>query len=115
MANLLRRYVEAVRDVFGPGYWATWQPSVRMSLGDIGVVEHGAVVQVDKLADQGLAFDVHPASTEDSVTYRSDDGIRVTFKAAGEAADKLFALTAADAGAVVDFGHNGGVLLDLSG
>jgi hypothetical protein len=102
--------------LFGEGYWATWQPNVRHTLGEVGVIEHGMLVSIDHLRDQGLALEPEAQTTSrDVVTYRSNEAIRVTMKAAGTASAGLLALSAAEAGAVVEFGHDGGIVLDLSG
>jgi hypothetical protein len=115
VTSLFPRYVAAIRDLFGEGYWATWQPNVRHTLGEIGVVEHGMFVPIDHVRDQGLSVRREKAKARDVVTYRSDDAIRVTLKSAGEAGAGLLALTAAEAGAVVEFGREGGIVFDLSG
>lgn len=115
MASLPRRYVEAIRSLFGKTYWATWEPSVRHTLGEIGIVEHGTLIGIDHLKDHGIALTPEPVAQKDQETYRSDRSVKVTMKAAGSVVAGLQILGDAEAGAVVEFGREGGVLMDLTG
>jgi hypothetical protein len=110
-----RAYIEALRNLWGPGYWVTWQPSLRLRLGEIGVTSHGQFVPTDHLEKLKIAFGVISGTSRDTLTYQSAGGVSVRFKGAGATASEFKAVLAADAGALVEFHKENGFLVSLDG
>jgi hypothetical protein len=115
MSSVRGDYARAMRDLWGPSYWSTWQPSVRLRLGDVGTVEKGDFVPIDDLASKEIEIAQVRAGERDDLLYDSNGKARVEFKATGALAQGFSALTAADAGARISFQDGATVFVSLKG
>ena len=115
MATARSDYVHAMRDLWGAGYWTTWQPGVRLRLGDVGSVERGDFVPIDDLASKGIEIQEIPAGGRDDLLYDSNGNAKVELKLTGALAQGFSALTAADAGARITFSNGATVFVLLRG
>jgi hypothetical protein len=99
MTKLFERYVRGMHDLWGAGYWVTWQPSVRLHLGDIGDTSGGQFVPIDDLKRRAISFEAVPADSRDSLTFQSEGGVDISFGAGAGAPVELSALVGLDVGA----------------
>jgi hypothetical protein len=113
--KLYRTYVEALHKAWSEGYWVTWQPSVRLKLGDIGTVRGGQLVPIADLSAIGVTIEQRPGDSRDQLTYDGAGSASVTFKTAGTTPQGFQALAAADAGALVTFSRENALVLALRG
>jgi len=81
-----------------------------VSLGDVGGIEKGAFTRTDGLSHHGVDLKAEAGSAWASLTYDSGGAVAVTFKVSGDAPHGFQGLAQADAGALVRFGTEHGVL-----
>src|SRR5215467_8123656 len=110
MADVYRVFVHALQNLWGPGYWVAWPPSQKLSLGDVGVIERGLFTPTDELSRLGVDVQAEAGSSRASLSYDSGGTASLTFKATGDAPTGFQGLARADAGALVRFGTENGVL-----
>jgi hypothetical protein len=102
------------------GYFAIWLPTVGLKLGDIGVIKGGLkiwghevtksneFVRMTTLEKKGIDFEIRSDNTPGNFEYSSAKN--TTFKVEGSAPLKGWTLAKADAGAVIEFGDEAGVV-----
>lgn len=115
MASVRNDYLRAMRDLWGGEYWSTWQPSVRLGLGDIGSIENGDFVPIDDLGSKGIELEPVSAAQRDDLFYDSNGQAKVELKLTGALAQGFSALTTADAGARITFSNGASVFVLLRG
>jgi hypothetical protein len=115
MASTNRNFLQAMASLWGAGYWVTWPPITRLRLGEIGTASGVAFVPITTLAECGIASAPSAADTRDHLTYRSEGSVDVTFKVSGQTSQLFQSLAEAQAGALVRFAKNDGVLVAYSG
>ena len=113
--TLPETYIAAVRELWGPGYWVTWQPSVRLRLGDVGAVEGGQFVPVTSLADLDVSFRQDKAQARDDLVSDSSGHASVRFKLAGKSSEAFSVLSRVDAGAAIEFHGQAATVLSMAG
>ena len=108
-------YKDFANDVYSElGYRATWLPGTKVSLGDVGRIEDGVLTVETTLARLGIAFEADSdAVPEGTLDYQSKNAVSVVLKAAGSLDGRFKVLTAADAGALVEFSRDRAVLMQL--
>lgn len=112
---MYRTYMKSMHSLWDTRYWATWQPSVRWKLGDVGTIERGQLIRIDDLANFGVRFTAQVGDSKDRLTYSSQGSVQLTFKLAGQAAQGFQALGKADAGVLVEFSENEALVVSLRG
>jgi hypothetical protein len=115
MADIRRQYMQAMRRLWGSGYWITWQPNTRLQLGDVGALINNQLIIVDNLAARGIKFSTVVANVRDELVYDSNGHASVSMKLAGQIDPVFAALTLAEAGAKVSFGTDASVFVALVG
>src|ERR1700743_3017800 len=106
MADIRTQYMQAMRRLWGPGYWITWQPNTRLKIGDIGAIVKNELILVDNLTARGIKFSSVVTNVRDELTYDSNGHAAVSMKLAGQTDSAFAALTTAEAGAKVSFGKD---------
>ncbi|OEJ28897.1 hypothetical protein AS594_35225 [Streptomyces agglomeratus] len=116
MADIARSFISELSGLWGEGYWVTWHPSTRHSLGDIGTVSAGSLVPISTLEENGITSLALTPETRDELSWRTKGQVDVTFKAVGNTAGGVFsALADAQAGALVEFKGDNSVLVSYRG
>jgi hypothetical protein len=96
-------------------YFATWLPDLPLQIGDIGELKHNEFTYVSSLNKKGMDFNVRRDSSKGELKHRSGGGVSVSTKLRGDAGIPQFNLDVADAGIVVTFGSNAGVVFEATG
>lgn len=66
-------------------YWATWQPTAPIALGDVGEIGRDYIfVKRGTLAEFGIPFDVAPDADSGDLEHVSRRGVSIAVKAEGE-------------------------------
>lgn len=119
-----KQYLEEMNSKFG--YFATWIPTTDLKLGDIGVIKGGIEIpligkitkgneftRVSSLEEQGIKFKIRRDTTPGNLEYSSAGNVTIKAKVSGSLAPEgsvLSALTEADAGVLIEFGDESGVV-----
>lgn len=111
VADLHKQYTQDVYKHLG--YRPAWFPDTKMDVGTVGVFEDGFFRRLTTLKDLGIDFGVVEDPPDGEYDYASSNGVKVSFKAAGELNDQFKILAAADAGALVKFNRQGACLIQL--
>ena len=80
MTTAVRQYTDEIHAALG--YWATWLPGQRRSLGDCGTVTGRVFDRKAALKDFGIEFDVSNDASPSSIEYTSGEGVERTFQVA---------------------------------
>lgn len=100
------RYTKELRERFG--YSATWFPTVRVELGDVGRMAGYEFERLGGLADFGVHFDARGSESVGTMAYASSGAVEVSVGGAAEVASGPWA---APAGAAmsIKFSREGAV------
>lgn len=113
MASLQNSYAREVRE--GLGWGATWLPSMRVQVGDVGTFMDGVFVKGTDLALLKIPFSTEASSHPVDLNFSSQRGVSITTKAAGETSAAFQGVLAAHAGIAVSFERKAGVVMSLTG
>ncbi|TFF37219.1 hypothetical protein [Mucilaginibacter psychrotolerans] len=102
------QYTDELKKNFG--FIATWLPGTPFLLGDIGILNDNVFTRVASLEDFHIQFDIREDDTADDLDYSSKGSVSVTTKFSGKASPQGSVLGDADAGFIVEFGHENAVL-----
>ncbi|MGA5897124.1 hypothetical protein [Streptomyces venetus] len=69
------RYTKELRNRFG--YSATWVPTLRVELGDVGRMAGYRFERLGRLADFGMHFETRSSRTMGTIAYASSGGVEV--------------------------------------
>lgn len=104
------QYTDELKSKFG--YYATWLPGRPLSLGDIGVFTDNVFTRLRGLEDAGIKdWDTLPDPSAEDLEYHSVGNVSVTTKLSGTISPQGISLANADAGLIVEFGHENSILL----
>jgi len=106
------QYSEEIKSKFG--YWATWLPSVPLSLGDIGIVNNGVFTRIASIEDFNLTFEIKENQTEDDLEYSSKGQVSISTKLSGTVSPQGSSLLDADAGFIVEFGNENSIYFKIN-
>lgn len=105
MRDVRREYMRAMRELWGGAHWITWQPNIRLRLGDIGAIDRGELILIDNLASRGIPFSAVAEKGGDELVYDSNGKATVSIKLSGQVDVAFGSLMLTDAGAKVSFGN----------
>lgn len=111
MATPFKFYLKHISDK--AGYRANWEPNKPLELGMIGRLDNGIFDVVSSLEQQGLTPKILKDLTPGELDYTSNDTVDVGIKLAGQAPVAGSALTQAEAGFVLDFHGENGVVFQV--
>ena len=98
------------------GYRATWLPGAAVALGQVGVLDAGSLTHETSLEALGNDVPVTEQGVpEGSLDVTSNQGVSISFKAAGSLDERFKAVGTADAGALVQFSREDAVVVELRG
>lgn len=115
LRDVRREYLRAMRGLWGEGHWITWQPSLRLRLGDIGAVTHGEVVLFDSLAGRGIDFTTAASGGRDELVYDSNGHASVSFATSAHSESPVGLLSSTEASVTVSFGKDATAFIALAG
>ena len=95
------------------GYRATWEPNKPLELGMIGRLDGGIFDVVSTLEQEGLTPKILKDSTPGELDYTSNETVDIGIKLAGQSPIAGSALTEAQAGFVLDFHGENGVVFQV--
>jgi hypothetical protein len=95
-------------------YHAAWLPNTKLRLGDVGVLKDNFFQPVCNLKDMNIAFQELPDNSPSNLDIVSDQGVSITFKAAGQTNSSVPNVPTAEAGVAVEFGSQGAFLIQAS-
>jgi hypothetical protein len=95
-------YRRALHDAYR-GWWLTWPLTQRVRVGDVREVYDKGSVAAGTLADRGIDAPAGPPGAKGDLVYDAGGTASVRFKAAGALAQGFSSITAAEAGALVEF------------
>lgn len=104
------QYTNEMKKKFG--YYATWNPGVPLSLGDVGTFKNNIFTKLSNLKDQsiGIDFETRPDPTKTTLEHNSKGSITVTTKLSGTVAPQGSVLSNLDAGIIVEFSKENSTL-----
>jgi len=111
--NIARQYTQELRD--HTQYSGTWLPTIRVSPGDIGRIEHYQYQALTSLAQQGVPFQVTPGQVQADFEYASAGAVSLGFKLSGQAPLAGSALTQAEAGVHIRFSRENALVFRAAG
>lgn len=79
MSTPVHRYTEEVHGQFS--YWATWLPTSRIRLGDLGLIQNRVFDPQTSLTALGVPFEVTDGSDSLNLQYATRNGVETTFQA----------------------------------
>jgi hypothetical protein len=110
MASPVRRYTDEVHGQFS--YWATWFPTSRIRLGDLGPVQNRVFDPQTNLENLGVSFEVTQRADVLDLQYATQGGVQITFQSAvGNQA--IPQIPQGKAGVEVAFGTTNGIVFVL--
>lgn len=112
MAAPFKFYMKHIADK--AGYRATWEPNKPLELGMIGQLNQGIFDVVSTLEQQGFTANVLKDDTTGQLDYTSNDTVDIGIKLAGDAPVAGSVLTNADAGFVLDFRGENGIVFQVN-
>ena len=108
MRESFREYTDALRH--HTGYTATWLPTTKVELGDVGILSKHGFQARSKLSQFDIEFDAKHAQSKGDISYKSSDSVHLEVKVAGGAPIPGSALQTVDAGLVIRFDKASGVV-----
>lgn len=111
--NPAQMYVNGIKEKLVL-YYAAWLPNTQLRLGDIGELKDNFFQPVRNLKDMNIAFEELPDPSPSNLDIVSDQGVSITFKAAGQTNAKVPNVPVADAGVAVEFGSQGAFLVQAT-
>ena len=94
-------------------YRPTWLPGSPVELGTVGLIEEGIFRPITDLNKLDIPFEAKVDADQDTIDFASKNGVTISFKAAGETNGKFEAIPKASAGVLIEFSHEGAVVLQL--
>ena len=91
-------------------YFATWEPTKHLSLGDIGEMQKNEFIRISNLANFNIPFATCTDPTPGNLEYHSQGGVSITTKLAGTFPPQGSILNQADAGLSVEFAKEKAVM-----
>lgn len=101
MNSAQKQYTNELKKKFG--YYATWNPGVPLSLGDIGIMKKNVFTRIGGLEDFNINFEIRPDLTKSPLEHSTQGSVIITTKLSGTAAPLDSSLTELDAGIIVEF------------
>ena len=83
MTSPVRRYTDEIHEQFL--YWATWLPSSRVQLGDVGLLQNRVFSPQTNLKDLGVPFEATQRADSMNLQHASQRDVTVTFQLSGGA------------------------------
>ncbi len=81
MSSPVRRYTDEIHAQFA--YWATWLPSSRVEVGDLGLVQNRIFSPQTSLGELGVSFETVRSADLLDLQHASQNGVQITFQASG--------------------------------
>jgi hypothetical protein len=105
------------REVHGEfGYFATWLPTLKTNLGDVGIIRDGIFETIGTLQDFDITAPLPVDHHVGEVEFTSAGGVSVEFKGGGEAAPTGSATSGmATASFLISFSRADAILFQASG
>lgn len=113
MQSPYEQYTEELHERYG--YLATWLPSTKLRLGDVGVLRRDRFELVTTLHHLGIEFAARDISEAADYEYISSDGANLQFNFNADAAGIEQALEKTTAKAAVEFSRKNAVLFMAKG
>ncbi len=101
------QYTNELKDHFG--YYATWNPDVPLSLGDIGILINNLFTKISNISELNLSIEELKDDSETDLEYNSNGNVSVSTKLEGSVAPQGSALTNLDAGIIIEFGKENSI------
>jgi hypothetical protein len=107
MAEPSKLYINGIRKKL-QYYYAAWLPSVKFTLGDIGVLENKTFFNnKTKLTDIGINFKIKNDKDPAPINIQSEKGVEIVSKIAGEVNAKAPNIPQGKAGIAINFSAKG--------
>ncbi len=111
MASPRDTYIKELHKGFG--YFATWHPGEPIEIGDVGILRGNLFTRLTNVKDTPVGLvAVRPDNTAEDLSYVSERGVKIAFKAAGKPAWPGSAIADARAGVAVEFERTAGVVFN---
>lgn len=107
------QYTDEMEKKFG--YYATWNPGVNLSLGDVGTFKDNAFTRISDLKSFGIDFEINKDLSKTDLEYNSKGSVSTTTKLSGTAAPQGSVLTDLDLGIIVEFSKENSILFKANG
>src|ERR1043165_2742202 len=111
--SLAKQYTTEIAQ--GLQYLPIWLPINTISIGDYGTIKDNSFERMGNLAQMNIPFTRARRSSTGTMRYYSQDGVSIFFKAVGTAPLAGSALSAADAGFIINFSRSKVVVFEASG
>jgi hypothetical protein len=112
MTALAKQYTKEIYSQ--RGYWATWEPSVHLSLGTCGPVVKGVFIPEGQLSDFHIAFSTEYDPLPSDTDYSSRKGLKITFQTKA-GANAIPNIPQGSAGMRVSFSRRQAVVVAVKG
>jgi hypothetical protein len=112
-ASVAEQYMNEMHDKFG--YFATWTPESELHIGDVGELHGNQFSYLSNLKDLGINFETESDNSPGSLNYVSENAVTISTKLKGDAGIPQFNLNVADAGIIVNFSRDKGVVFEAEG
>ena len=107
MKSPVRRYTDEIHGQFS--YWATWFPSSRIQLGDLGPVQNRVFSPQTSLEDLGVSFETTQRAKILNLQHATQNGVQITFQSAA-ANQTISQIPQGKAGVELAFAAAGGIV-----
>lgn len=107
MTSPVRRYIDEIHDQFS--YWATWLPTSRVRLGDLGPVQNRIFSPQTNLQELGVSFETTRGTEVLNVQHATQNGVQITFQSAA-ANQTIPQIPQGKAGVEVAFAKTSGIV-----
>ena len=113
MAGPRDQYLREMHERFG--YLATWIPTIRIQLGDVGVIRGHEYSRVTTLKEENIDFDTRSDKNTSDLQYFSSDSVSIQLEGKSSLAGAIAILGEAATGITIEFQRANAVLFQASG
>ena len=107
MTSPVRRYTDEIHGQFS--YWATWLPTSRVRLGDLGPVQNRVFSPQANLEELGVSFETTRRTDVLNLQHATQNGVQITFQSAA-ANQTIPQIPQGKAGVEVAFAKTSGIV-----
>ena len=107
MTSPVRRYTDEIYGQFS--YWATWLPTSRLQMGDLGPVQNRIFSPQTSLKELGVSFETTRDAKVLNLQHATQNGVQITFQAAA-ANQTIPQIPQGKAGVEVAFAQTSGIV-----
>jgi hypothetical protein len=107
MTSPVRRYTDEIHGQFS--YWATWLPTSRLRLGDLGPIHNRVFSPQTSLDELGVSFETTQGAEVLNLQHATQKGVQITFQSAG-ANQAIPQIPQGKAGVEVAFADTSGIV-----